>query len=382
MAVPVRLQLAETTENVAPSTAGCSWTDGRAVSVYQIIAPSVDDLAPTIVDILGTTSLDVQGGKLNRKLPMAHPAFPFWYASAINDIQGTGKYVKVRIPNVAGLEAPPISADYALYPIYNVKVQFTPRPYHLLKDSRIRVLQSDWFPDNDTGAGPGLKYWYAEEWLRYVDISIEPVEDSITATHGEMIFRDPDVFGFRYSGMPRLYLKNQRVVLKWDQIPYRYVTSANSYIKKYRGRVNQEKFMNWNPGELLYLGFKIARRYTPPVPRLVAIEDVGGALGDPFAGGGVFSTEKFVDLELNFLETTRKASGVTYNPAAFNRNWVNAGMNLEALSADRKFHYATSYKRGGFAGADAANQNFWTPSWLSVPHQVLFFDPDFPNPNI
>lgn len=370
MAVPPRLGLAETVDNVAPSTAGCSWTDGKALSTYQIFNPGIDDLAPTITDILGTTQLDVYNGGLHRSLPLCHPAFQFWYASAITDIQGVGKYTKTRIPNNGGLETPPISGNYALYPIYNYKVQFTPRPYALLKDQRINVVTSIWIDEQNVTRD----YLFAEEWLRYTDYAEEPIEDSVTATQGEMIYRDvPTFFGFgapRYSGMPRMYLNNSMVTLSWYQVPYRYITSPKSFLKKYRGRVNQTEFFNWLPGELLYLGYKTPRRYTPPVPHLDQLPDAD----DPFEGLGVFSTQKFVDIELKFLGTKRQyAPAKPYVPT--NKNFLASGHNVLPWAADRSFHYCTSYNR-----ADENNQNQWVPSWLSAPFQILQTDPDFPQP--
>ncbi len=359
----------EDVDSVSPSSAGCSWKAGRAVSRYLLNAPGVLDLGIAVKQILGdTTSSDSIFG-LKRVLPLCHPAFQWMYASAITEIRGIGQPVKTDSPNAGvGLEVKPISNFYALYPAYYFTIEFTPRPYALLKDSKIKTVSRDtWFDEN----GALKLYGYVEEWLRYTDWEPEAQADSVTATQGEMLFRDLNLLGFRYPGMPRMFLNNQLIKFTWYQVPFSFVSSRNSFIKAYRGRINQKDWYNWRAGELLYLNYTI-HRYTPPVQALTKFPNPFDPNGE--AGAIEFSTAKFVDIEFQFLETVRPTDD-TYRP--LNQNWLSAGHNLLPIAVDRKyFHYATSYE---FANPN--DQTKWVPSWLSAPiPQILFTNPDADQP--
>ncbi len=361
----------EDVDSVSPNSAGCSWKQGRAVSRYLLNAPGVLDLGIAVQQILGNTTASDGAFALKRVLPLAHPAFQWMYASAITEIRGSGQPTLTASPNAnVGLEVKPISNFYALYPIYYFTIEFTPRPYVLLKDNKIKTVPvGSWFDEE----GNVAHYGYAEEWLRYTDWEPEAQADSVTATQGEMIFRGTAaaVKDYRYPGMPRMFLNNQLVKFTWYQVPFSFVASRNSFIKKYRGRINQYDWFNWRSGELLYLNYRIIR-YTPPVQALTNFPNPFDPNGEP--GAITFSTAKFVDIEFQFLETVRTTDD-DYTPT--NGNWLVAGHNLLPIAKDRKnFHYATSYD------FNAPNdQTKWVPSWLSAPiPEILFCNPDAPQP--
>ena len=121
-------------------------------------------------------------------------------------------------------------------------------------------------------------------------------------------------------------------------MPYRYLTSVNSYLNYYGGYINQNAWMNWKPGELLYMGYKPIR-YTPPVQGLVQL--------NTGSSGYVNSSEKWCDIELTFLRTSRKLSNAAEKYGSLrNGNWIQAGHNLLPWAGDRKFHYATRQAAG------------------------------------
>ncbi len=364
------LTFLEDVDSVSPNSAGSSWKAGRALSRYQLDGPGVSELAVAVTQILGDTSASDGSFGLKRVLPLCHPAFQWMYASAIIEIRGVGQPTYADTPNAnVGLEVKPISNKFALYPKYYFTVEFTPRPYVLLKDSKIGTVARTWFNED----GNATHYGYAEEWKRYTDWEPQAQADSVTATQGEMIFRGTQaaVKDYRYPGMPRMFLNNQLIKFTWYQVPFSFVASRNSFIKKYRGRINQHDWFNWEAGELLYLNYSIVR-YTPPVQALTNFPNPFDPDGEP--GAVMFSTAKFVDIEFQFLETVRTTDD-DYTPT--NGNWLVAGHNLLPIAKDRKnFHYATSYD------FNAPNdQTKWVPSWLSAPiPEILFANPDADQP--
>jgi hypothetical protein len=158
-------------------------------------------------------------------------------------------------------------------------------------------------------------------------------------------------------------LPNETIKIIWYRVPYRYVKSANSYLNRFRFRVNQKAWENYGPGELLYAGYT-PRRFSPPIVGL-----------DPAWESGVFSTEKLCDITLEFIRTSREAETIpstTLPPYSdTNRSWVMAGHNLLPHFRDRKFYYAS------VNNADPTKQ---FPMFLSFPLELLFVDPDVPNP--
>ncbi len=209
----------------------------------------------------------------------------------------------------------------------------------------------------------------APEWIRYTDWWYEKKFEAITCRQGQMKFRSanslvaPD--GVPYSDMPRLPLPDMLLKMVWYQVPYRYLTSANSYLNYYGFYVNQNAWMNWKPGELLYMGYKPIR-YTPPVQGLVQL--------NTGSSGYVNSSEKWCDLELTFLRTSRRlASAAEKFGSLSNGNWIQAGHNLLPWAGDRKYHYATTT---AIPPALDTDQSKWAPLWNSCEYGLLFSDPD------
>lgn len=356
------MPLDEKTDSLSPSTAGLSLTGGRAVMVQDVDdIEDIDDLREVLADLIGTTLQGVTDGRLQRLPPKAHPVFRSWVVSSITTIQGFGEPDFLEVD--AELEVPAIPS-YALYPSYRLTLEFAPRPYSPLQDAAIPTVTGEsYYNDDDVAVG----MTYAKEWLRYVDVEVQAVESYLEGRKGQMKFRTGSgttpggAPGVQFAAAPRMYLPDSLIKIRWYQVPYRYVSSSSSYLRRFKSRVNQTAIEiqdhSWGPGELLFMGYSFAR-YTPPLPET-----------NEFAPG-MFATEKLVDIELTFLETRRSGTDV---PTPSNRSWIAAGHNLLPWLKERKFYYATQ----GLKSADDANTAKWVPTFLSAPYQLLFTDPDY-----
>jgi hypothetical protein len=362
----------EKIDSVSPSNAGFAVQGGKATIPYYVQGPQPQDLIDAITTVLGNLDTSVGIGQLTRTLPQAHPIYGWMYSNAIEYVRGVGAPVKTD-----ALSGPLLVSgfpDFALYPWYELGVSFTPRPYAVLPDNQVTtVLNSTWY-DQD---GVQIPYRFATEWLRYTVLQwfpVPPAEASVTAVQGTMNFVTSDgsppgavapALGNAFAGMPRVFMPNTILKVTWYQVPYRYVTSPNSFFRQYLGRVNQKQWLNFYPGEMLYLNYTPII-YQPPNP-----DQVGW-----FAG--IFSQEKWCDVELTFLVTTREGrklpQGVNIpgHPelSDINPNWVIDGHNLQPwLGAPGDFFYATV--------SNVAGQTAGRPLWLSGPiPEILFTDPD------
>jgi hypothetical protein len=367
-AIPTLADPKELAESVSPSSAGFSVYDARSTRPTWLTNPQDPTYVQKILPLLlGETNLTVQPtARMNRTPPAADPVWPWLFASSISNFKGAGQYVNML--SNAALEAPTLPR-FAFYQSRNpggngvreggyfVDVEFTPRPYAVIGDNFIQPTVSSYFDD----AGAGHAFAYAPEWLRYTDYDFIPQDNFITARQGQMVFRDGSAAnGTPFDGMPRMYLPDQVLRFRWFQVPYRYITSPNSYIERFRGRINQFPWYNWPRGSLLYKNYD-AKRYTPPVPKRVQ-----------FGPGFIYSTEKLVDIEFYFLLTRRTAASTPTIPA--NSSWVTAGHNLLPWFYDRGYHYATVQ---GAKIAGIPQPGTWIPSYLSCPFELLFTDPDF-----
>ncbi len=376
----------EDVDHASPQSASFSYNSpARATSRYQVTYARGNELLASadmgiaVKEILGGTSAGAGNFGLKRTLPLAHPTFPWLYADAVTDFRGVGR--NGLNASAAQLEAPAISPQYWRYAKYYATVTFTSRPYAVLSDNSVGNVSESLA----NFAGVAKTVQAAQEWLRYTDWEPISQPDSVTATQGEMYFRNAllkigDQFP-RYSGMPRMFLNNQLIRFTWYQVPFSYISSTNSYINSFRGKINQINWFNWAAGELLYLDYRI-KRYTPPVPALQILDNPFNEQPPPvppLLPGKTFSTAKLVDVEFSFLDTVRTTND-TYVPA--NNNWIVKGHNLLPYWIDRKyFHYATTFNKADGAVPAGSDQAQWYPSWLSVPFSLLFTNPDADQPD-
>jgi hypothetical protein len=353
----------QSVNSVGPLSAGFSIEGGRVTDSYYIVPQSlaspsvlsVEVLSDAVKETLGTTEA-AGDGSLTRALPKCHPLFPWCYASSITRLVGTGK--KDMNGNEATLydadvflEADPMTSQSWAHVWYQMDVEFTPRPYALLDDESITVESLTWTEVDGTTVTSD----FANEWIRYTEFDYEPNPEIAHAQQGQMKFTlnttDPP-HGYTFSGFPRMIIPKATVRLRWYQVPFSYLLSVNSYLVEFIGRINQFDWNGWDAGSLLYLGVRVLRKYTPPVPAIEFSE----------LGNNTFSTEKYCDIELMFEETVREQTDV---PTPTNDNYIAAGHNLQPFLGNRDFYYATS-------GYD--NE---TPTYFSAPFELLFTDPDY-----
>lgn len=302
--------------------------------------------------ILGGVNTDVGNGRLSRILPLAHPQWPWLYAVHY-DVRGIG--APVFTAGISPLEALPMPA-FALYPVYEVTIDFENRDYAVLPDDNIETLPWTWF-DVD---GSTQETTIAMEWLRFTSYQAQPQNDWVTATIGNGLRfitangsgntgTDPGAKGGApIPTMPRALLPNEIIKMTWHFVPYRYYSSPNSYLRRFRGRINQFAWYNWGRGELLYLNANPIR-FTPPL-----LQPANWIFGST-------TVDKWCDLELYFMATKR--DGVNVPSSVTNPNSVAAGHNLLPWHGDNQFYYAE-------------NPATHMPFFQSFAMELLFTDPD------
>lgn len=364
----------EESGDLSPSGATFTNRSQTCAGTYTFENPTVAQLQGSIVDLLGYTDTRVSDGRIRRTLPTRHPTWPWLFVDSCSP-QGVGKDFSTQTP--AQGRGSPIIPQYPLYATYHYRVTFSNPPYNMWQDRDIQVVKGQTAYDKD---GNSYTYAYATEWYRFTELIQQPANNFISAQQGQMVFRasgsggaaQPDSISFQDS--PRMYLPDSVVTLRWHQVPYRYVTSQNSYLTKFVGHINQSKFgyiakggtlEPYAAGSLLYVGARVLQIYTPPIPD-------EGILAFNFGDG--FQRGKLCDLELNFLYTARtigSATGNTPDMSGVNRNWIVGGWNLLPWLTTRKFYYATTYDP-----ASPTTQSSWRPSYNSFPFPLFFTDPD------
>lgn len=366
--------VSEVVDDRSQSSVSMTQEQGRATGAFHILAQENaggDYQAFTLAEvqslpgiILGYNGSASPPGnfKLNRNLPYAHPIFDQLYASGVSGLRGVGQPTKTSNNNDP-LNAPALPS-LALYPNWEFQIEFTSRPYAVLSDDKIFTVESHWTPPPSDASG-SIAFTYAEEWNRYTDINILPQNDYITGVQGHSAFRTQTLAvpqGSIFPGMPKIYLPNSLLTITWYDVPLRYMISVNSYLNKYRGRVNQFAFYDtldgeklFDPGELLYLSYTPRTRSNPVVANM------------PWAGGNVTST-KFMDVQLQFLYTQRTATDVPASTGS--ANYIAAGHNLNPYFPKRAFYYTV------FEDIDDTE----APNWYSFPVELLFTDPDTEQP--
>lgn len=354
-------------------------------------APGAQDLTDTLNAIVGNTAQTVNAfGQLNRTLPMSDPMLPNWFAQSVDKLQGVGqgRFVSAVETSQDDYIVPSLSAGFLLYPTYYVTVTFSQLSYAVFEDKYVPTGPSSWFlPYLDANSNPiNAPYNYAREWQRFCTYDSEATNDYVVSNTGNMVFREQTVAGkpnlnnVPFSGPPRILLPNDLITFKWYAVPFRYITSPNSYIRRYRGHINQFDFWEtptvagkpgdvsyvFPKGTLLYLSYKYTP-FNPPIPQSSAWVPTLPNTAVP---------AKLVNIEFTCLNTIRFTSGVPVVP--YNPNWITAGHNLlPSFSGNRDFHYATCF---GFQVAflnDQLNPSGWVPSFKSFPFELCFFDPDF-----
>lgn len=369
--------LLEKLDSISPANASFTLKSGKAVWPYFIPGPQPVDLQNFIPGVLGTVDTSAGTGRIKRTPPLQHPIYPTYYASGISSLRGIGKPVKTASPT-PNPNAPGVGF-FGLYSWYEAVIEFLPYVFPVLRDDQIQVAGATYYNEN----GVLTPYTSTTEYIRYTDFEYIPLTtNTVTAEQGFMAFftqsgnqpgkTNGTTPGFTFTGKPTIPLPDSTLRVLWAQVPYRYITSQKSYLNRFRGYVNQYPFYVWDRGSLLYIGYK-PTRYSPPVP------------GQDQWARGIFSYEKWVDVELTFMHTSRQnnATDVPYgigftsvpgfgpqpDLSTINSNWVLGGWNLQPwLQKPGRFYYT-----GSVATEDSPAGR---PMFQSCPMDILFTDPD------
>lgn len=352
----------EAADSVSPGSATFSATGGaRVQATYYVAADDVEEWSEVLLG-----SVRPRGdGRLRRVLPRASPQWPWSMVESLT-IRGHGKHQRIEIdPAEVYYETTPIIQQYAEYEEYIFECSLVDRPYPVAGDDQILMSNGGWFDDD----GNFVDYEYATEWERWTDWPRYPADEFIQFRQGQMAFRTQrgiaaapaTVAGNPHNamapGLPRIHMQRELLRLKWYQVPYSYLESRRSYLSRFKWRVNQNEWMGFEPGELLYEGHSFDRRVTPPFPE-ADFHTISG-----------WSSEKVVDVEM-LLRICR--TGQSDVPSPDNPNWIAHGHNLFPWAGDRRFYYATSFKQGS-----PTDERYWVPTFLSAPFELLFTDPDY-----
>jgi hypothetical protein len=401
------LSLDEAIDSVGPAVDSVSPEDGMVTRTWRT---PLDKAVTDFQDVIDTENFFVGGtatavnqaapGKLARTVPAADPAHTTWFCRKVNSVRGfvsqklvTGGFTigQARVPR-GGLEqfGPLQTPNYALYPLWEFNVSYGPRVYPVALDSQINVYSEDpltgrantfYWPDRSTDS----PYLYADEWKRFMaGPHFTAQNDFLTAQQGSLVFRcDGGVSpnGFAFTGMPRVHLRTSIVTFDWFGVPYRYVSSPNSYLDRFRGLVNQYPWFEsptdpakkmFGPGSLLYLNYE-PTEFSPPLASLDVIF-AGNQQGGPVPAQ-ILGSPRLCNIRLIFLHTRRKAK----NPPT-GLPWkgdVVDGHNAQPWLRDPgSFYYTTT------PDLDKNNINplLWKPPFPSFPVEILFTDPDAPQP--
>lgn len=346
---------------------------GRAVGTYYMANPGLTILHGRIQALLGYVEITQQSRALKRGMPLAHPAYPWLYASRIVGIRGMGKAATTEAATTVQPEdLDRIANAIASYPVLELTIEFTPRLYAVLPDNAVKESTLSYYLPDDNGMVAATTKTIQWEWVRFTDWVTVANPEIITAQQGQSFFvtstgaiqpyaTTSPPHSYPFQGFPRINSPRSTIIFTWFQVPESYVTSANSYLERYQGFINQNAFYNnrWPVGSLLYETYRVPRRYVPPVPATVRAGDTTR-----------FTTDKLCDVELVFTKVVRTSSSVPIL-SSVNRSWLPYGHNLLPWFGDRKFYYAVYPKQ-----TDLNDTAYWKPTYDSVPFELLFQNPD------
>jgi hypothetical protein len=353
-----------------------SWTSfsfrsdgGSATAIYELQdVQSIQDLQNAEIDIIGYTNPAVSSNQaINRVLPATHPAFAYMYAERISGMVGKGtgeaQLVDAVIPPITN--SPEAIADqFALYDKYQIKVDFTTRNYVVAPDQAVPIKSGSWIKPG----GSSESFSYAGEQCRYVDFDITPENNTVQSQQGSFNFNsDQTVPGTaQFTSAPWFRLPDFRLSVTWYQVPFRYITSPNSFINNlnWAGRVNQNPFMFWDAGQLLYLNYTY-KKYNVPNLETTTTTDLQGVSWNSYS--------KLCDITLNFLGTNRQITVGGVSTSLADGNYIAQGFNLQPyLYKNRGFYYVSSPAMAPSTGLDSSG----SACWQSAPFEAFFSDPD------
>lgn len=339
----------------SPSSAGYRHDGGRASMALRVARTdtSTAHWGDVIEYVLGSTdAVGTNKGKITRKLPIACPDHPHMVADQIEEIVGIGRPIKGV--STSALAVPTLPAA-AIYERYEMTVSFVPMRYPMLADDKIKVQSATAYDDE----GTPYDFKYCDEYSRFCEWWIEDGFEIIQAQFGSRHFvtgseSPPHKTPFPGSVIDRV--PRPVVHFKWHRVPYRYVSSRDSWMRRFKGRINQDDWGSWKAGELLYLDAKV-HRYLPAIPTFY---QNGSNTYSPLLGA-------LCDVEFLFeLREWENADAPTMTNASFIET---RGHNLERWFMNPGKAYLS-------VSGDPDNPPEWVPKYFSFPIARLFSDPD------
>lgn len=329
------------------------------------------DFTTFLTGSVGNTAVEINGisGKINRILPLVHPAFPQLSCAGIKYILGVSESQKtVNTDAISVVDLTPLVKKFDLYDKYAFGVELQKRRYFLKSDAKVGVTSGTFYPaDGSTG----ILYQAPNEWTRFTEEMIFPLPDTISATvaGNQRFCTHTTPLGDQLPAVATLYLFNQRVEITWFQVPYRYFfpqtiagVTYQPYLNRFVNHVNQYAWKGRAAGALMFLG-------ATPVPFIPQIPDI-----DEF---GDLNEDLLCNVKLTFIETLRKVTDppVGGDDELSNLNNIPAGHNCLPSFADRKFRYCPT--NGPAPSTDRTKRVAPFPSF---PFELLFCDPLFIQP--
>lgn len=339
--------------------------DGATGTHPFYVAGDQETIEAVVRDLVGyNEEPDPLDGTIRRHLPRQHPKDPaLWAAQVLEVSHGVPTMEAARSAQVGPRRSVvPRTLDY---PEAKVTVGFEQRPYNLLSDSEISVENGVWVDLN----GNSAYYKYATEHLRFCRVQETFTPQVLTAQQGGLMFaRGTNAPPHRthIQSSPRLDYPEFTLEITHYQVPYRWLWSRRSYYKRLAGRLNFNAMdlenYHFEPSELAFEGYSF-EDFWPPFS---TTNDQTAAL----------LNERLVNMKLRFRVAYRVA---TDPPNLPNGNWqkVRDGHNCQASFATRQFHYVCS-----FDPAAPNNPAGWRPLQYAAPLELLWTDPDLPQPNI
>lgn len=341
------------------------------------LAPLPQDVYDKVTETLGTTLTGIApgapktpggAGSIQRLLPRADALYPSLFADDVSVSVSAGEAYQLGNQEALFLAVPPLDRKYARYYGYNFVIHYSGRPYAIVPNDRIWVEEIEYF---DTDGTPLRAYLY-EEIKRYTAWFTKALDSRLTATHGSaMKFRVgpgelAGINGAAFQGVPEMAIPDALVTARVWGVPKRWLDSPNSYLNRLRSRINAVDWKvsnkrTFKKGSLLYLGFDVLRTYVPP--RFTRTVDDDPALD------GSFSIDALVDLDLNFIHTTRVCAASAPAGTLTNPNFLG-GVEGQGTHNDLPFLPTRDFF--------LATSDQGIPSYFSDVFQKLLNDPDVP----
>lgn len=368
--------ISEKVSGISPnSTSIAIEGESRASITYIINGPdkNLDPLNPLALfcqQALGDTKINATNGSLIRTPPITHPQFRWLYAERISSIKGIGLERKDTFVVGSGLLSWDTAASsswqyippyYVIYDKYEVVVEFSSRPYLVVSDDAIDKLNDEYPGEYRIDGGDDIYYMDdntqnivlynpIREYKRFLTYITESSAEYLTMKGGAYKFSS-DVAQVNSQTIVGFYGKTllPKVVFKmtWFQVPYEFIdptNDASTNIYEALGRVNQNYFYGFEPGELLFTGFTNTQKMKNQ------FDFNSYALSD-LANLPTLEALLYTDITLSFLyipifSTDINGDPYPSSPAGIvnpdNLSYINAGHNLAMSNVNKRYYPAIS----------------------------------------